>query len=166
MNARVIALGGVTAALAVVIMCMGGLIPLATYIIPVICCVLLQILLPRLGKYTWVWYCAVSLLGLLLCPDKEAAAVFAFVGYYPIVKPWFQRLPLAFVWKALFFNAVILVMYQLLIHVFGMAAVAEEFSGLGTVMTIVTLGLGNLCFFMLDRLLTMLQTGKFRRKKR
>lgn len=159
------ALGGVTAALAVVIMCMGGIIPLATYIIPVICCVLLQLLLPRLGSYSWVWYCAVSLLGVLLCPDKEAAAVFLFVGYYPILRPRFQRLPLAFLWKALFFNAVILAMYQLLIHLFGMAEVAAEFAQLGAVMTLVTLLLGNVCFFMLDRLLAMIAKGKFKRKQ-
>lgn len=166
MKTKVIALGGVTAALALVIMCMGGIIPLATYMIPVICCVLLQFLLPALGSYSWVWYCAVSLLGVLLCPDKEAAAVFVFVGYYPILKPRFDRLPARFIWKALFFNAVILIMYQLLIHLFGMAAVAQEFSQLGLTMTLVTLALGNLCFFMLDRLLTMISTGKFRKKAR
>ena len=33
-NAKNMALGGVMAALAVVIMCMGGLIPLATYVCP------------------------------------------------------------------------------------------------------------------------------------
>lgn len=164
-KSKVMALGGVTAALALVIMCMGGIIPLATYIIPVICCILLQLILPVLGKYGWVWYCAVSLLGLLLCPDKEAAAVFVFMGFYPILKPRFDRLPLAFLLKAVFFNAVILAMYQLLIHLFGMAEVAGEFAQLGTVMTLVTLLLGNVCFFMLDRLLGMIASGKFKRKK-
>ena len=165
-KSTVMALGGVTAALALVIMCMGGIIPLATYCIPAICCVLLQILMPRLGSYSWVWYGAVAILGLLLCPDKEAAAVFLFIGYYPIVKAHIQRLPLAFLWKAVYFNAVILAMYQLLIYVFGMAQIAREFAELGTLMTVVTLVLGNVCFFMLDRLLTMIASGKFFRRKK
>ena len=164
-KASVMALGGVTAALAVVIMCLGGIIPLATYMIPVLCCVLLQLILPSIASYGWVWYAAVALLGLLLCPDKEAAAVFVFVGYYPILKPKFDSLPLSLLWKALFFNAVILAMYQLLIHLFGMAQVASEFAELGIVMTLITLALGNLCFFLLDRLLAIIRTGKLRRKR-
>ena len=38
-----IALGGVLAALAVVIMSMGTLIPVATYVCPMICCVILEL---------------------------------------------------------------------------------------------------------------------------
>ena len=40
-GAKSVALGGVMAALAVVIMCMGGIIPLATYVCPMLCAVLL-----------------------------------------------------------------------------------------------------------------------------
>ena len=56
-------------------------------------------------------------------------------------------------------------MYQLLIHLFGMAQVASEFAELGIVMTLITLALGNLCFFLLDRLLAIIRTGKLRRKR-
>ena len=38
-------------------------------------------------RIAWAWYGAVAILSLLLAPDKEAAAVFAFLGYYPIVTP-------------------------------------------------------------------------------
>ena len=40
-----IALGGVLAALAVVIMSMGTLIPVATYVCPMLCAILLQLIL-------------------------------------------------------------------------------------------------------------------------
>lgn len=158
------ALGGITAALALVIMMLGGIIPFATYCIPVLCCILLQILHPYLGRSCWVWYCTVAILGLLLCPDKEAAVVFAVIGYYPILKRWFDRLRLNILWKLLYFNASILALYQVLIYVMGLSQVVADFEGLGFAMTFLTLLMGNFVFWMLDLLLTKIQTGKFRRK--
>lgn len=150
------ALGGVLAALAVVIMSMGTLIPVATYVCPMLCAILLKLVLNTCGKRTaWAWYGAVSLLSLLMAPDKEAAAVFVFIGYYPIGKPALDRKKFPWLWKGLLFNAAILVMYWLLMHLFGLEQVAEDFEGMGIVLTLVTLALGNLVFFMLDRLLGM-----------
>lgn len=148
------ALGGIMAALAVVIMCMGGLIPVATFVCPMLCMILLTVVLSRCGnRVGWAWYGAVTILSLLMGPDKEAAAVFAFLGYYPIIKPKMDKLPLKWLWKLIYFNAVILVMYWLLLNVFGMAQLVEEFEEMGTVMTVATLILGNVTFVLLDRLL-------------
>ncbi len=161
MTAKQIALGGVTAALAVVIMCLGGLVPLATYILPMICCILLQLISKLLGrKGSWVWYSAVSILCLLLSPDKEATAVFLFLGYYPLIKPKLDPLPLAFVWKLLLFNAATLIMYTFLIHLLGMGALASEFASMGLWLGALTLALGNVCFFLLDRVLSIFQNRK------
>ena len=44
------ALGGVLAALAVVIQCMGGLVPVATYVCPVFCMLILQLVLRQCGE--------------------------------------------------------------------------------------------------------------------
>lgn len=149
------ALGGVTAALAVVIMCAGTLIPVATYVVPMMLCLFLGALKPMLGvKYGIAWYLSVAILGLLMAPDKEAAALFAFLGYYPLLKPWLDKKPLAIVWKLLLFNVTVLAMYWLLMNVFGMAAIQEEFRELGTVMTVATLILGNITFFLMDSLLS------------
>ena len=155
--AKQIALGGILAALAVVIMSMVGLIPVATYVCPVLCAILQYTVLRHCGsRVAWAWYGAVSILSLLLGPDKEAAAVFAFLGYYPIIKPWMDRQKLAFVWKLVFFNATIFAMYGLLIYLFGMANIAQDFEELGTIMTVVTLVMGNVTLFLLDLNLTML----------
>ena len=77
----------------------------------------------------------IVLLSLLLAPDKEAAAVFAALGYYPIVKPRLEKTKWPWLWKAVLFNAVILTLYWLLMHLFGMDALAEEFAEAGAVMT-------------------------------
>ena len=161
-SAKNMALGGMMAALALVVMCLGGMIPLATYVCPMFCAVLLMVVLKLTGKrVAWAWYGAVSILSMLLGPDKEAAAVFVFLGYYPILKPWLDKRKLAILWKLVLFNTAILAMYTVLIYVFGLAEVAAEFEELGTVMTAVTLALGNATLFMMDALLTLLEKRKF-----
>ena len=152
--AREIALGGMLAALAVVIMCLGGMIPLATFVCPMFCCLMVKLVKGLCGqRIAWAWYGAVAILGVLMSPDKEGAAVFVFLGYYPIIKPKMDKFPLKWAWKMVYFNAVILVMYTLLIHIFGIAQVVESYADLGLVMTIVTLVMGNITFVMLDILL-------------
>ena len=150
------ALGGVMAALAVVTMSLGTLIPVATYVCPMLCCVILQMVAKLCGsRIGWAWYGAVAILSVLMAPDKEAAAVFAAIGYYPLVKPKLDRMRLPWLWKGILFNISILVLYWLLMHLFGMERIVQEFSELGSLMTVVLLILGNVVFFMLDRLLGM-----------
>lgn len=154
-SAYAVALGGVLAALGVVVMCLGTLIPVATFLCPMVCMILAQVVMKTCGgKMGWAWYGAVAVLSLLLSPDKEAAAVFAALGYYPMVKPRLERKKLPWLWKGLLFNAVILALYWLLIHLFGLDALAEEFAEAGRVMTVVMLILGNVTFFLLDRVLS------------
>ena len=156
------ALGGVLAALAVVIMSLGGLIPIATYVSPMLCAILLQVVLLSCGtRIAWAWYGAVAMLAVLLSPDKEAAAVFVFLGYYPIVKPKLDKTRLGWLWKGLLFNGSIAVMYFLLLKLFGMAELGAEFQEFGLVMLAVLLIMGNVTFFLLDRLLGM---RKFQRR--
>lgn len=160
--AYAIALGGSLAALAVTIMSLGTLIPIATYVCPVLCMVVLNILAMICGeRIGWAWYGAVALLSALLAPDKEAAAMFVFLGYYPLIKPKLDKTRLKWLWKILFFNVTILAAYWFLMHLLGMAAIAEEFREMGAVLTAAMLLLGNLTFFLLDRLLSR----DFRRKK-
>jgi hypothetical protein len=163
-SAKEIALGGVFAALAVVIMCLGGLIPIATFVCPMLCMVILQLIRKLCGnRIAWAWYAAVAILSVLLGPDKEAAAVFVFLGYYPIIKPKMDRLKPSWIWKGIYFNGVILLLYRLLIYLFGMDQVAAEYRELGTVLTAVLLLLGNLCFFLFDRVLTRFGSRRKRR---
>lgn len=147
-------MGGVFAALAVVIMSLGTIIPVATYVCPVACMLILQLVVRMTGiRMGWAWYGAVSILSLLLAPDKEAAAVFLALGYYPIVKPKLDSKKGKWIWKGLLFNGSILSLYWILLKLIGMERLVEEFSGMGFAMTAVLLLLGNVTFFLLDRLL-------------
>ena len=148
------ALGGLLAALAVVVMSMGTLIPVATYVCPMLCALVLQLVLKICGKrVAWAWYGAVSVLSLLMAPDKEAAAIFLALGFYPIVKPGLDRRKGKWLLKGLFFNGMILLTYWVLLHLFGMAQLAAEFTEMGNLLVVLMLLLGNLTFFLLDRLL-------------
>ena len=152
-----IALGGMLAAVAVVIMNLVGIIPVATFVCPMLSMMILTLVLRFCGKRIgWAWYGAVAILSVLMGTDKEAAAIFACLGYYPILKPGIDRMKGGALVKFLFFNCVILLMYWALINLFGLAQIAQEYLELGLAMTIFTLITGNVIFFMLDRILARL----------
>lgn len=167
-SAGKMALSGTLAALAVVIMTLGGVIPLATYCCPILACVLLLPVLDECGrKIAWVWYAAVAVLSMLLSPDKEAAGVFLFLGYYPICKPGLDKLPKVLRWvcKVLLFNAAVVLLYALLIWAMGLDALAAEFREAGAVLLTVLLLMGNATFLLVDILLEKL-TVFYQIKKR
>ena len=153
------------AAVAVVIMCMGSLIPVATFICPVVCIGITSIVYRACGaRITWAWYGAVAILSLLLGPDKEAAFLFLFLGYYPCIKTWMEKSKLAVVWKFLYFNCTIALAYFLMIGLFQLVDVINDYAFTGTVMTIAMFALGNVVFFLLDQLLVVKLVRKRRKK--
>ncbi len=139
------AFGGVMTALAVVILCMGSIIPVNTYVSPVLCILLTQPVLHRCGKTIgWCYYWATMLLGFLLDPDREAALVYGLVGYYPMVRPRIQKLGM--VGKLLFFTATGGLSLWLSTLVLGIPLEAAW-------VTAVTLLLWDVLFVLVDRLL-------------
>ena len=150
-----IALGGILAAVAIVLMSIGTIIPVATYVVPVCCILLCQLVQKLCGRrIAWAWYGAVSILALLLAPDKEAAAVFLVLGYYPIIRRKLEAGTGKWLKKLFFFNGSILALYWVLLKLIGMEQLLSDFERMGTVMYAVLLILGNVTFFMLDRLLS------------
>ena len=161
---KAVALGGMLGAVALVIMCLGGLIPVSTYICPVMCMLVLQMVLNFCGKrIAWAWYIMVSLLSLLIGPDKEAAALLALLGYYPIIKPKMDGLPLKILWKLALFNAVTVFMYTVVVALLGLEAILVEHTVLGYISFALMILLGNATFFLLDKLLTRFTTNKTRK---
>ena len=95
-----------------------------------------------------------SILSLLLGADKEAGAVFLALGYYPLLKSGFDRLPLKWLWKLLYFNAVSSILYAVLLFLLGMDQLFQDFQQAGVVGLTVALALGNVCFILLDIVLS------------
>ena len=160
-----IALGGMLGAVAMTILFFGGMIPAATYVCPVLCMIILQIVLDICGKrIAWPWYFMISFLALLLGPDKEAAVLLALLGYYPIIKPKMDSFPVPLVCKLVFFNAVIILMYTAVVALLGLGTIVVENTLIGYGSLVLMLVLGNVTFFLLDRTLTR-YSDKFSRKR-
>ena len=155
-----VALGGMFAALAAVIMILGGVIPVATYVCPVLCVVICYLVQKFCGsRMAWAWYGTTVLLVLLLAPDKEAVGVLIFFGYYPILKDHMDKLPLLIAWilKLVYFNLSTVTLYFLLIYLFGFQGHLHEFREMGTGLLVLTVFLGNIVFLMTDHLLRILK---------
>lgn len=91
---RRMALCGITAALMIVVMMMGSLLPFSTYSTPALAGVLSIPIIWEMGpKMGGLVYLAVSLLSIFMAPDKEAVFLFVFLlGWYPIVRPKLQHI--------------------------------------------------------------------------
>ena len=87
-KSKQVAAGGIAASLCLLLMFLTGLFPFATYALPAMAGTLLIVVVIELGRPTATMvYAAVSLLSLLITPDKEAALMFVvFFGYYPANK--------------------------------------------------------------------------------
>ena len=127
-----LALCGVLCALAVAFLWLSGVIPLSTYAWPILASATLLPAREECRKsYAWSCFAAAAVLGLLLCADKEAALVFCFLGYYPLVKPNLDAISskaLRLFAKLGLCTVSMGVMYALIIFVFKLPAVVQEFS--------------------------------------
>ncbi len=158
---KTIALCGVLAALAVALLFLGGALPFASIACPVLASlVLIPVYAENGWKWGFVWYLTVSLLGLLLAPDKEAAILFVFFGCYPILRKLFGRIrssALKWAVKLVYVNLAVLAAYALMIFVFQMEAIAQEYAKLQTYLLIGLLLLANLSFVIYDLLIGRLE---------
>lgn len=158
-ESRKVALCGMMAALSVVILCLGGLVPLATFACPMLAMLCLIPTVCGYGQGTSILlYAAVAILGLLLCPDKEIAFLYVFLGWYPAVRVRLEAIPRPVRWlvRCGLFSVAMVVMYSLILHLLRLEAVVEEFTEYSTAMVLVLLALGNVTFLLFDRLLARL----------
>ena len=159
-KSRKMALTGMLCALAVVIMMLGGVIPLATFCCPALAGLMLVPVFVECGeKLSWCAYAAIAALSLILCPDKEAALLLAFIGYYPILRWRLDQLRsrlLRVVAKLGVFNLAVLAMYALSILVLQMDQILREYQEMGLALTAACLLVGNVTLLLYDRLIAIM----------
>ena len=128
-----IAFCALMAALGAALMAAGGLIPVATYCSPLLASLLLLPVLVEFGRReAWMVWAVTAALSLILSADKEAGSMYLFLGWYPILKPGFDRLrPRLLGWaaKAAVFALAFAAMYALLCLVFRVDQVVEDLQG-------------------------------------
>ena len=111
-SVKKIALGGMVAALSIVLMMLTGVLPMAEFALPAVVGVLLVMLVIEVGpKWAFFVYVAVALLSLLLTPSKDSAVFYTvFLGWYPIAKSKLENIRSLigeWIWKILIFNVAI-----------------------------------------------------------
>lgn len=154
-----IVVSGVLVALSVIILYLGCAIEVLDLTMSAIVSLLVVIIVIEMGyKYAWMTYLATAILSLVLLPQKSPAIFYAcFMGFYPIIKSYIERINSAFLrWtvKLVTGNAALALMF-LLMSLF----VPDEFeSGL---ILIVTYILGIMAFIMYDVALSKLITLYF-----
>jgi hypothetical protein len=157
---RRLAVSGMMVALATAVLLMGGVIPAATFVSPALAGIIMIPVLVEGGRRmalgAWL---AVSALGLMLCADKEAALLFAFLGWYPPMKfsldarlPGWKGLPV----KLLLWNACAGAMAALIFFVLRMDQVIAEYREMSRAMLAVFILLANVTLVLYDRLLNIM----------
>lgn len=166
------ALGGIVSALSVTLMLLTAVIPFMTYALPLLAGALLILMVIEINKrWAFIVYVAVSLLAVLIVPDKEAAVFYiAFFGYYPIIKaPLEKHLPNVAEWivKFLIFNASVVAGY--LVSTYALGIPFDDMGDMGKYGVAVLLVLANAVFLAYDIMLTKFITlylKKFRKSFR
>ena len=138
-----------------------GPFPGATYCAPLLASLVLIPAQEECGpRAAWGLFTAAALLSLLLCADKEAALLFAALGYYPILKARFDAVRpglLSRLCKLAFFNAAVLAAYAVLLFVLVSDTARAEFREMGKAMTAALLLGGNIVFLLYDFVLRRLR---------
>ena len=157
-------------ALGVVLLCLGGLVPPALYICPMLASTVLAVIrLECSPRHAWTCFAATAILGLLLGPDKEAASLYLFLGYYPLLKPRLDAIrPVALGWaaKLALAGAAVTAMYLLLIYVFALDGLAEEFATALRWVLITCIVLGAVIFVLFDLILGRISAAYRKRRKK
>lgn len=159
-KSRTMALCGMMCALGTAVMLLGGMIPLATFCCPALAGLALLPVMAEAGRRMALGaYGAVAALSLLLCPDKEAALVFAFLGYYPVLKATLDRIGrrgLRIAVKLAVFDGAMLVQLALMAWVLNMRQALAEYAGMTQAMLVVFILLANATMLLYDRMLTVM----------
>lgn len=156
-----VALCGMVAALCTLLLFMTGLFPFSTYAMPALAGLLMVTVAVETGyKWAFTLYAAVSLLAIILTPDKEAMLMFvAFFGHYPITKAQLERIkfkPICWLLKLVCFNFCVIAAYFVIIYLFRMPDVLTDFGDFGKYSVYILLALGNLLFIVYDFALTQI----------
>ena len=117
---------GMAAALSVALMLLGAVVPVLMFIAPAVASLLI-------------------------------ATVFVFLlGYYPLVKPRFERIRLPLVrvlCKLLLCNGAVLAMYGLVLLLVPAGSISQELKTTALAVSLATLAMGNVAFLLYDRAL-------------
>ena len=155
-----LAFGALLAALGAALMAAGGLIPIATYCSPLLAALLLIPAVQEGGRRLgWSVWAVTAALSLMLSVDKEAAAMYVFLGWYPLVKPALDRLRPRLLGRAVKLGLFLLAfaaMYALLVFLFRLESVIEELGAVSLAVNLLYFALMLVVMLLYDFILSRL----------
>ena len=156
-----VALGGVVAALSLLLMLVAGVTTSLVYAIPMFTGAFLMALVIEFGAgFAGLEYLAISIISMLLLGNKEAAIMYgAFFGYYPIIKSFIEKRMgkvLSWVVKYIIFNISMVVAYFVVSKIFMITF--DDMEVFGKYAMLILLIAGNVLFVVYDIMLTRLVT--------
>lgn len=149
------ALCGVSSALSVLLLFLGGVSFVFAYIMPMVTG-LLMIVLKRACGTSWaiITFVSVSLLSFMLVADRECVLMYIlFFGYYPILHPALEKItlkPIRWLAKLAIFNAMMTIIQLLLVYVFGIPFLDD---GMGKIFILIFALLMNIMYIVYDMLI-------------
>ena len=151
------AVGGVSAALSVVLMFFGGIIYIFTYAVPMVLGVLMSVLKKTLtDSCALCVYAAVSVLSFIFVPEKEIVLMYVlFFGWYPLVREKICRIRakvISFTVKLLLFNVCVLVIELIAYYAFGIPFFEDGVFSVG--MLVLFTVLMNITFILYEFMLS------------
>lgn len=151
-----VAVCGLAAALSVTLMFLGGVVYVFAYTVPMLLGLISVMIKKSFGTSSAVFvYIAVSLLSLMLVPEKESVMMFVlFFGYYPIIRESFEKIKskaIRFILKLVLFNVSLAVIELICVYIFGIPFFED---GVFSVWLLIGFAAAmNLVFIMYDFLL-------------
>ncbi len=152
------AMCGMCTALSVLLLFLGGVLTVFSYICPMITGILMIALVSTFGfSSAWITYFATSVLSFFLVPDKECMLMYVlFFGYYTIIRLFIEKIKfsaLRLVIKLIIFNAALVGVNVLLFYAFG---IPFQSAGDGKAFLIIFWIIMNILFQLYEKLLGLM----------
>lgn len=156
---RYTTISGMVSALSVVIMLLTNIMPSMMYVIPIITGAIVFAVNEIIGK-KWALgvFFVTSFISFVLLTDKEAALNYTlFFGYYPLLKPLYEKLPKVLSWgvKVLTFNIALTAIGLIVTFIFKLPFLDED---MGKFTIPIFAVLFNIVFIMYDIMFTVFKT--------
>lgn len=162
-----VSLGGIIAALCLVMMFLTAVFPLLNMTLPLFAGMLITVVAVEVScSWAFVTYAVVAILAFFVTPDKTAWLLFSFLfGIYPVEKLYFEKIKiklLDILCRFAAFNASVIVIAYLLMKIFGTVELFEETLEIFNKLKLSTEWIipalfivGNLIFLLYDYTLTI-----------
>ncbi len=147
-----IALGGMIAALSVALMFLSALFQIAEFVFPALAGIFLICAVYEMGEgWAFLIFAAVSILSLLLPANKDATIYYIFfLGHYPIVKSFIERINnkvLKWAVKIVIFNVCAAGAFIISINLLGLTVNMMKYGNIGYILIALLL---NVTFVIYD----------------